>query len=332
MRYTYLLMTALAVGLTGCDKDESSAALESDDQIARSQPLSESQEEVPNLSTADGETMQSEAHEALRPLDTDPIDMGSSSAAQDYADAKAGAELNVQSSELAQETEQTAMSIEDKANQIAQQAEEIAQQAETVADNAQQQASASTELDANTRIRTTTTTGDDALAAKATVEAETTGDSKTFTSEAYKKGSDKLALETPTQSDTGKGELDAAANTEQLAQTKTQSSTTASSKSGTMTTIPASTKMQFSDDMLAKGEKVYKGSCAACHASGAAGAPKLDDTTWSTRMAQGMDTLYDHAINGYQGSKGYMPAKGGFANLSDDEVKAAVAYMVNNAK
>lgn len=322
MRYTYLVLTALAVGLTGCDKDDSSAALEKDDQIARSQPLSESQEEVPQITTPGGETMQSEAHEALRPLDTDPIDTDTTTAAQDYAAAKAEVELSAQSSELAQETEQTAMSIEDKANQIAQQAEEIAQQAETVADNAQMQAdanarlqadtSATTEIDANTRIST-----ESATAASGS----------------------QLALETPTRGDQAQTELKAAANTDKLAttakqqaQSSTQQATSSpTSKTETATSIPASAKMQFSDDMLAKGEKVYKGSCAACHASGAAGAPKLDDSTWSTRKAQGMDTLYKHAINGYQGSKGYMPAKGGFANLSDEEVKAAVAYMVKNA-
>jgi len=77
------------------------------------------------------------------------------------------------------------------------------------------------------------------------------------------------------------------------------------------------------------GPQVYNEACIACHGAGVAGAPTLADTAnWQPRIAQGMDTLYDHAINGYQGSAGYMPAKGGRMDLSDDEVIAAIDYMV----
>jgi cytochrome c5 len=80
---------------------------------------------------------------------------------------------------------------------------------------------------------------------------------------------------------------------------------------------------------LAKGEDVYAKSCSTCHGMGIAGAPKVGDAAaWEARIAQGEQTLLDHAINGYQGSAGYMPAKGGFAYLSDEDVAAAVAYMV----
>ena len=80
---------------------------------------------------------------------------------------------------------------------------------------------------------------------------------------------------------------------------------------------------------LAKGEDVYTKSCSTCHGMGIAGAPKVGDAAaWEARIAQGEQTLLDHAINGYQGSAGYMPAKGGFAFLSDEDVAAAVAYMV----
>jgi cytochrome c5 len=66
---------------------------------------------------------------------------------------------------------------------------------------------------------------------------------------------------------------------------------------------------------------------------GIAGAPKVGDAgLWVDRIAQGNDTLYDQALNGYQGAAGYMPAKGGFAFLSDDDVKAAVDYMVRESK
>jgi len=81
------------------------------------------------------------------------------------------------------------------------------------------------------------------------------------------------------------------------------------------------------------GKKTYDTACAACHAAGVAGAPKLGDKAdWGARIAQGNDTLYGHAIKGYQGKKGFMPAKGGNAALKDDDVKAAVDFMVSKAK
>lgn len=77
------------------------------------------------------------------------------------------------------------------------------------------------------------------------------------------------------------------------------------------------------------GKSVYGKTCAMCHAAGVAGAPKPGDRAdWDARAAQGKDTLYKHAIEGFTGAKGLMPAKGGAANLTDDEVKAAVDYMV----
>lgn len=81
------------------------------------------------------------------------------------------------------------------------------------------------------------------------------------------------------------------------------------------------------------GKGVYDATCAVCHAAGVAGAPKLGDATaWATRIANGQDPLYEHAINGFQGQAGYMPARGGNVNLSDDDVKAAVDYIVENSK
>lgn len=83
----------------------------------------------------------------------------------------------------------------------------------------------------------------------------------------------------------------------------------------------------------ADGKATYEQACGACHAAGVAGAPKFGDAAaWKDRIAQGNDTLYEHAIKGFTGKGGVMPPKGGFANLSDDEVKAAVDYMVENAK
>lgn len=83
----------------------------------------------------------------------------------------------------------------------------------------------------------------------------------------------------------------------------------------------------------ADGKQVYTAACFACHGTGAAGAPKLGDKgAWGARIAQGAGTLLEHALKGFQGSTGFMPAKGGNASLSDADVKAAVEYMVSQSK
>lgn len=83
----------------------------------------------------------------------------------------------------------------------------------------------------------------------------------------------------------------------------------------------------------AVGEGVYKKVCALCHAAGVAGAPMPGNKDeWAPRIAQGEETLYKHALEGFTGAKGMMPARGGGTSLSDDEVKAAVDYMVAKSK
>lgn len=80
------------------------------------------------------------------------------------------------------------------------------------------------------------------------------------------------------------------------------------------------------------GKSVYNKTCALCHGVGAAGAPKPgDQADWAPRIAQGMDVLYQHSIEGFTGAKGVMPPRGGAASLSDDDVKAAVDYMVEQS-
>jgi cytochrome c5 len=75
------------------------------------------------------------------------------------------------------------------------------------------------------------------------------------------------------------------------------------------------------------GEDVYNAACMACHTTGAAGAPKLGDAAaWADRIAKGNEVLYDSGINGLPGTG--MIAKGGCMNCSDEEVTAAVDYMV----
>lgn len=80
------------------------------------------------------------------------------------------------------------------------------------------------------------------------------------------------------------------------------------------------------------GETTYKGICASCHGMPAMAAmfPQTGDAdAWSPRIAKGIETLYKHAIEGYVGEMGMMPAKGGNPALSDNEVKAAVDYIVS---
>lgn len=76
---------------------------------------------------------------------------------------------------------------------------------------------------------------------------------------------------------------------------------------------------------VAAGEKIYKGTCGVCHETGVAGAPKHGDkAAWTPRLAQGVDVLDKHAIEGIRA----MPPRGGNGKLTDAEVRDAVAYMI----
>lgn len=83
---------------------------------------------------------------------------------------------------------------------------------------------------------------------------------------------------------------------------------------------------------LLSGEQVYQQACFACHTTGAGGAPMLQADAWASRLPQGIDTLVSHAINGYQGDSGIMPPKGGRMDLSDEEIRGAVEYMVSQVQ
>lgn len=86
-------------------------------------------------------------------------------------------------------------------------------------------------------------------------------------------------------------------------------------------------------EMPKTGEALFQQTCSACHGAGIAGAPKAGDKgAWGPRIAKGMPALYDHALHGFQGGAGVMPAKGGRTDAPDDLVKQAVDYMVGMAK
>lgn len=80
------------------------------------------------------------------------------------------------------------------------------------------------------------------------------------------------------------------------------------------------------------GKTIYDNLCTGCHTSGAGGAPKLDGAGIGARAAQGLELLVKHAIEGYTGSAGVMPAKGGNPALTDEQVKATVEWMVAQSK
>jgi len=77
------------------------------------------------------------------------------------------------------------------------------------------------------------------------------------------------------------------------------------------------------------GEDIYKTTCFGCHGTGAAGAPKFGDSAaWSARTSKGLDAVISNAINGINA----MPPRGTCASCSDDDIAAAVNYMVDNSK
>lgn len=77
------------------------------------------------------------------------------------------------------------------------------------------------------------------------------------------------------------------------------------------------------------GDEVYAAKCTSCHDLGMGGAPKLSDkAAWTARIAQDKDVIYRHAIKGYKS----MPTRGTCSTCSDDEIKAAVDYMISRVQ
>jgi cytochrome c5 len=81
--------------------------------------------------------------------------------------------------------------------------------------------------------------------------------------------------------------------------------------------------------MPTSGAEVYQQVCMTCHGPGIGGAPRADDAAaWSARVAKGKSTLYQHAIEGFQGEAGMMPPKGGRTDIPDELIQAAVDHMI----
>src|SRR5688572_32861750 len=80
------------------------------------------------------------------------------------------------------------------------------------------------------------------------------------------------------------------------------------------------------------GSVIFNNLCTGCHTSGAGGAPTMDKSHWAARIPKGTDTLHKHAIEGFTGTAGVMPPKGGNPALTDEQVIATVDWMLANLK
>jgi cytochrome c5 len=90
-----------------------------------------------------------------------------------------------------------------------------------------------------------------------------------------------------------------------------------------------STAGKVTPAMLAQGKAVYEKNCVACHGAGVAGAPKFGDkVAWKEHIAHGLEHMAEIAIRG----AGAMPPRGGNPGLGDAEVRAAVAYIMENSR
>lgn len=108
--------------------------------------------------------------------------------------------------------------------------------------------------------------------------------------------------------------------------------TGAASQAAAVAAAAAAAASQVAYGGTTDGSVIFGNLCAGCHTSGAGGAPKLDTAGMGARVAKGKDTLYTHAIEGFTGSAGMMPAKGGNPALTDEQVKATVDWMLSNLK
>lgn len=120
-------------------------------------------------------------------------------------------------------------------------------------------------------------------------------------------------------------------NSETAADTASTETTSDTDTTAVSTTMAQADTAAATQQSPRTGEQVYQQFCGTCHKTGVANAPKFaDKAAWEPRIARGKDALYQSAINGVAGTA--MTPKGSCMNCSDDELKAAVDYMVENAQ
>jgi cytochrome c5 len=113
------------------------------------------------------------------------------------------------------------------------------------------------------------------------------------------------------------------------ARLKPMAAVAVSGQDNTALTIKSAGSPVAAAALPADGTAAYETACVACHGAGIAGAPKAGDkAAWGPRIAQGKDTLYQHAIGGFNGKAGVMPAKGGRTDWPDDLIKQAVDHII----
>ncbi|AOD16011.1 c-type cytochrome [Xanthomonas fragariae] len=109
--------------------------------------------------------------------------------------------------------------------------------------------------------------------------------------------------------------------------------TGASAQAAAQAAALAKTASQSAYGGSTDGKTIFDNLCTACHTNGVGKAPTLDHAHWDARIAQGKDTLYKHAIEGYSGPDGgIMPPKGGNPALTEEQVRATVDWMLANLK
>nr|WP_255703371.1 c-type cytochrome [Lysobacter sp. GX 14042] len=107
-------------------------------------------------------------------------------------------------------------------------------------------------------------------------------------------------------------------------------STGAAAQAAAAAAAAAAATANVAYDGTLDGSVIFNNLCSGCHSSGAGGAPTMVSADWTARIAQGVDTLHHHAIEGFTGSAGVMPPKGGNPALTDEQVIATVDWMLDN--
>ncbi len=108
--------------------------------------------------------------------------------------------------------------------------------------------------------------------------------------------------------------------------------TGAAAQAAALASAAASAVSQVAYGGTTDGSVIYNNLCTGCHTSGVGGAPTLTAAGMGARAGQGAELLYQHAIEGFTGSAGIMPAKGGNPALTDEQVRVTVDWMLANLK